>query len=94
MNDHEIKEEILQEKAEFESKQDGMDKRAGLAEIFLGCIIALVIICACALYMKLYNKTEHDSAVQIAVNEQVQQYFQLSQTEENMSTLRSNLNPD
>ena len=49
-----------------------MDKRAGSAEIFLGCIIALIIICACALYMKLYNKTEHDSAMQTAVNEQVQ----------------------
>ena len=40
-----------------------MDRRAGAAEIFLGIVVACIILGACAMYMKLYNKKEHDSAM-------------------------------
>ena len=61
----------MTEKAQFESKQEGMDKRAGTAEIVLGAMIACVIIAACLTYLKLYNQEEYESNMQSAVDEQV-----------------------
>lgn len=73
-----VQTEILRNKAEFEAEQAGMDRNATISEIVLGLVVAVIILGGCFAYCKLYNKRKQDQVMQVAVNEQVAQYFQLA----------------
>ena len=81
---------ILEEKqrAEFikdfvanDQAKEGMDRRASLAEIVLGLVISMILLCTTVAYCKLFNKKKQDKKMEVMVNEQVAQYFALSGTD-------------
>ena len=63
---------------EYDENLVGLERRARLAEIILGLVIVVIINCACFAYCKVYNKKQTDERMQLAVNEQVSQYFALA----------------
>ena len=65
-----------------EANLTGMDRRARMAEVVLALVIICILNCACVAYCKLTNKQKNVQNMQLAVNEQVSQYFALAQDEQ------------
>jgi len=63
---------------DYDKTLSGLEKRAGAAEIFLCIAILIIVNIALFFYCKFYNKKKNDNQMQVAVNEQVSQYFALA----------------
>ena len=58
-----------------------LERRAKTAEVVLAMTIVFILNCACVAYCKMTNKKKNTQNMQLAVNEQVSQYFALAQDE-------------
>lgn len=69
---------VYKEYKKEDDKLAGMERRADLADILLALIMVGVMITACILYCKMYNKKKTNDRMQLEVNESVTQYFALA----------------
>lgn len=82
LTDDQLTAEMKRKYEEYEKSLKGMDRRAHTAEVILGLVFVLILSCACMIYFGLYGKKKAEADMQSHVNEQVAQYFTLSQNDD------------
>ena len=63
---------------EYDKKLEGMNQRAGIAELVLGFIILFILNCGIIIVCKLYNKEQSKKNMKATVEQEVSQYFKLA----------------